>query len=239
MQIEVIDMKNTFSKNAHLAGPKTWQLGFVCALLLMMTGCGKDSDDGDLRNTVELPVDTELNLYCVDVGIADETCILDDPDNPYARSAIITEDEELIFEILDPAAPGPKARFYLWGTAQATSPRGLYQWFTAVNLHALFSVSGSEIIREQAKRAYRSLFDNYFGSVWFLKVVTPSGDIKFPQNLTDNTGLLLVEPTDPGILGPAQGLVPLYASDILARQDLGEWGYNYDIDNNTVKKNDE
>lgn len=232
-------MKNTFRKNAHQAGSKPWQLGVVCVLLLMTAGCGKDSSDGEERNTVELPVDTELNLYCVDVGIAGETCILDDPENPYARSPIITDDEELLFEVLDPAAPGPKARFYLWGTAQAISPRGLYQWFTAVNLHAVFSISGSELIREQAKRAYRSLFDNYFGSVWFLKVVTPGGEIIFPVNLTDNTGLLLVEPLDPGILGPAQGLAPLYPSDILARQDLGEWGYNYDIDNNTVQINDQ
>lgn len=232
-------MINRFRKNAHLAGSKAWQLGVACTLILILGGCGKSSSDGDERNTVELPLDTELNLYCIDVGIFNETCILDDPENPYARSSIITDDEELLFEILDPAAPGPKARFYLWGTAQARSPRGVYQWFTAVNLHAVFSITGSELIREQAKRAYRSLFDNYFGSVWFLKVVTPGGEIVFPVNLTDNTGLLLVEPTDPDILGPAQGLAPLYASDILARQDLGDWGYNYDIENNTVQINDE
>ncbi len=220
-------MKNTVNKHAHTASVKIWQLIIASFLATALIGCGEvDKDDGDLNNAVELPTDTALNLYCEDVGIAGETCILDDPDNPYARTPFnITQ----LFEELDVDAPGPKARFYLWGTAQARSPQGVYQFFTAVNLHYLYGETGSEIIREQAKKAYRSLLDNYFDSAWFLKVVTPEGDILFPAKLKDAVGINLFDPADPDAL--KAGLVPLYDTQLLVLQDLGEWGYEWDIDN--------
>lgn len=225
-------MKNTFRKNAHLAGSKPWQLAVVCALLLVVAGCGKDSDDGDVVNTIALPLDDELRLYCPDVGLAAESCVLDDPENPYANSPF---DDDLAFELSD-AAPSEKAKFYLWATAQARQPQGKYQFFVANALHNIFASSGSDIVKEQAQRAYRALLDNYFASVWFLKVPSPGGDILFPVNLSNATGIILVDPADPDVL--IAGLVPLYGSDALARQAMGEWGYTYDtLTKQTIKNN--
>ena len=223
-------MKYALKKYAPNVKSGAWWSILLVGCLVFITACGEvDENDGTVINSVPLPTDTALNLYCADVGIAGETCVLDDPDNPYARTPF---DITQLFEELDVDAPGPKARFYLWATAQARSPQGVYQYFTAVNLHRLFGENGSELIREQAKRAYRSLLDNYFDSAWFLKVETPQGDILFPEKLKDAVGINIYDPADPDAL--QAGLVPLYGSQLLALQDLGEWGYAYDIENKIV-----
>ncbi len=225
-------MKNTVNKHAHTASRKNWKLFFLPLFAVALIGCGEvDEDDGDDITSVALPTDTSLELYCENVGVGAENCILDDPDNPYARTPFnLTQ----LFEELDVDAPGPKARFYLWGTAQARSPQGVFQFFTAVNLHYLYGATGSELIREQTLKAYRSLLDNYFDSAWFLKVVTPDGEILFPRKLKDATGLNLYDPTDPDVL--KTGLVPLFATTLLAEQEIGEWGYAYDSVNKTMEK---
>ncbi|MDJ0832110.1 MAG: hypothetical protein QNJ69_01220 [Gammaproteobacteria bacterium] len=224
-------MKNTVNTNAHKANIKSWKYFFLPLMLVGVVGCGEvDEDDGDIISTVPLPTDTSLNLYCENVGVGAESCILDDPANPYARTPFTLEQ---LFEELDEDAPGPKARFYLWGTAQARSPQGVYQFFTALNLHYLYGASGSELIREQTLKAYRALLDNYFDSAWFLKVETPDGDILFPRKLKDAVGLNIFDPTDPDVL--ETGLVPLFATTLLAEQAIGEWGYAFNIDNKIME----
>ena len=213
-------MKNTVNTNAHTANIVPWKLILLPMLLITLAGCAEvDEDDGDVVNVTPIPTDEVLKLFCEDAGIAFETCILDDPDNPYARSPF---DEVQLFEELDIDAPGPKARFYLWGTAQARGPRGLYQYKTALHLHYLYTDSGSELAREQAIRAYRAVLDYFFDSGWFLKDNT--GLIKYPINLRDRVGVNLVLPAN----SPDAGLDPLFGSNLLARQALGEWGYAFD-----------
>lgn len=226
-------MKKLFEQRAQNTKLNFLKATVLCISMVLVTSCGEvDKGDGTVTNTQPLPTDTQLNLYCVDAGIANETCILDDPANPYAGSPF---DIEALFEELDPAAPGPKARFYLWGTAQARQPQGVYQYFTALHLHYLFGESGSELVREQAKRAYRSLLDNYFDSVWFLKEVTPGGDILYPRKLNKLVGINLVDPNNVDALH--FGLVPLYADSLLAEQDIGEWGFTFDSDTRTMSVN--
>lgn len=132
------------------------------ALLSALTGCGGGSG-GQVVNTIELPQSTYLNLYCPSVGIADEECILFDPENPYARAAITDATK---WDLAD-ASPSAKSDFYLWATALAKNPTGENQYYTALSLHKLFTQGGSELAREQAKKAYRSLLDNYFDSVTY------------------------------------------------------------------------
>ena len=63
----------------------------LMGLAAMITGgCNseRDADDGELTNFIKLPTDVVLNLYCENVGIADEACVLDDPENPYATTTI-------------------------------------------------------------------------------------------------------------------------------------------------------
>ena len=56
--------------------------------LFVLSGCDeRDSGDGEVINDIVLPTDVVLNLYCEDVGINEEKCVLDDPENPYALVA--------------------------------------------------------------------------------------------------------------------------------------------------------
>ncbi len=167
------------------------------------------------------------------MGIYISTCVLDDPNNPF-RTALIREfdvnnaDAETKFDLLNEIPPGPnyaKARVYFWSTALARRASGENQWFTARALHELFNVNGDPVIQEQALKAYRSVLDNFFGSVVFFECcanVNPSGNpvpFSIPLNelaaddifRTDATGFARLVPGDP----------------LLALSLLSEWGYSY------------
>lgn len=216
-----------------------------------LNGCKTpDADDGINITTIVLPTDTLLNLACIDVGINAETCILDDPENPYA-TATIRE-----FDVNDPEAEtkfaladqipvgrtGAKARFYLWATALARRPSGENQWYTARALHELWDAAEDPIIQEQALKAYRSVLDNFFGSVTFFECcanINPDGQpIPFSVPLnelvaddlyrTAATGWLRLVPGDP----------------LLTQSLLAEWGFTYqpatppNYDNGVLSVND-
>jgi hypothetical protein len=146
---------------------------------MITSGCGseRDAGDGQVFNAVALPTDAVLNLFCADVGIASETCVLDDPENPFASTTIIEFAGPDVpgnkFELADgiPAGPtGAKARFYFWATALAYRQSGENQYYTALALHEVFTANSNaveqdELIREHALRAYRSVLDNFFGGV--------------------------------------------------------------------------
>jgi hypothetical protein len=132
----------------------------------LLAACGgKDSDDGEFLGSVPLPTDSALKLYCPDAGIADEPCILDDPDNPYALTMVNNDNKFDLFNL----TPSAKAGFYLWATAQAMGPSGENQFYTAAALKAMWEESDSELARDQALRAYRSVLDNYYDSLTFLE----------------------------------------------------------------------
>lgn len=200
----------------------------LCGLLaLTVTGCGSpDDSDGTVISEIILPTDTLLNLACAEVGINSETCVLDDPENPFL-SVAITEfdvndpDAQNKFELNNalPAGPtGAKARFYLWATALARRPNGENQWYTARALHELFTASGDPIVQDQALKAYRSVLDNFFGSVTFFVCC---GDVAFPATLNELTADFLYRPEGYD-LAP---LIPGPSIEVLSL--LGEWGYTY------------
>ena len=140
---------------------------------LVLSACDEpDEDEGIVITGIELPTDTLLNLYCPDVGIGGETCVMQDPENPY-RTAVVLEFDpmnpdgptkfDLFIEI--PSGPtGAKARFYLWATALAARNDGFgageNQWYLAQALHELFTYNEDPIIQAHALRAYRSVLDN-------------------------------------------------------------------------------
>lgn len=153
--------------------------------MLMTGGCqGPDSDEGTVISEIPLSndaLDVALNLNCADVGIFPETCVLDDPENPFLEVAIVEFDEnneeafnkfELAGNIPDGPA-GAKTRFYFWATALARRPIGENQYYTAVALHEVYSAqtdifgAGDPIVQAQAIKAYRSMLDNFFSSVVF------------------------------------------------------------------------
>ena len=140
---------------------------------LVAAGCeSPDDSDGTLFNEIVLPTDTLLNLACAEVGVGFETCVLEDPENPYAfiptfEFNVNDPDGPSKFQLVEgiPAGPtGAKARFYLWATALAREPSGENQWYTAQALHELFNYNSDELIRNQALKAYQSVLRNFFGS---------------------------------------------------------------------------
>jgi len=192
-------------------------LGIALAAIIL-SACGEvNNNDGTVVNAVELPTDSALTLYCEDAGIAAEPCILDDPENPYAITPV---NDDTKFTLND-AAPSAKARYYLWATAQAMSPRGENQFYVAVALHEMFSESGSELARTQALRAYRSVLDNYFNSVTFFKATWVGGnDIFYPYPVRKLVAQNMLSPSAP--------LAPLFNDPVEALAQFGQWGYTYD-----------
>lgn len=176
-------MRNLNRQKARPALFKGISILLMGLAAMISAGCGseRDANDGQLFNTVALPTDPVLSLFCADVGIADETCVLDDPENPFATTTIVEfinfENPGNKFEIADTipvGSTGAKARFYFWATALAYRQSGENQYYTALALHEVFNANSNaaeqdEIIREHALKAYRSVLDNFFGGVTVFK----------------------------------------------------------------------
>lgn len=212
--------------------------GAFIALLAAVSvgGCGSSSgDDGEIITEILLPTDLVVNLYCIDVGIAFEPCILDDPENPFrstptAEFNVNDPDAETKFALANeiPAGPtGAKARYYLWATALARFPSGENQWYTARALHELWDAAGDPIIQTQALRAYRSVLQNFFGSVTFFECCAgldpnnPNDPIPFSANLNELTAdnLYRTASTNWARLVPGDPLLTLAL--------ISDWGFTY------------
>jgi hypothetical protein len=179
-------MSNIYQRKAEPAMIKHLLLALLGAGTLFVAGCTseRDENDGQVFNTILLPTDVVLNLACENVGVHPETCVLEDPENPYAAVPISEFDpfnpedpfNKLVLDDSIPKGPtGAKARFYLWATALATRPSGENQYFTALALHELFDANSNaigdqgsvdELVRLQALKAYESTLFNFFGSAY-------------------------------------------------------------------------
>jgi hypothetical protein len=219
--------------------------------LIVLAGCSSPSGgDGKVISTIDLETDTLLDLNCENVGVFPEPCVLNDPENPF-RSATILEfnvnepDAETKFALADqiPAGPeGAKSRFYLWATALARFPSGENQWYTARALHELWDAAGDPIVQTQALKAYRSVLDNFFGSVTFFEccaVLDPNNQpvpFSVPLNELTADNLYRTESTN------FERLVP--GDPLLTQSLLAEWGYSYqpatapDFNNGVVSINE-
>lgn len=206
----------------------------ICGLIA--AGCDGSSDGGGNDITsIPLPTDTLLNLACENVGINSETCVLEDRENPYTTVVIREFDEnnpgaENKFALLDQipqGRTGAKARFYLWATALARFPSGENQYYTAWALHELWNYNEDPIVRDQALKAYRSVLDNFFGSVTFFS----SGDfglfpsVDYSVLLNELTAAQVSCSPDYASLLPPEQTDPFYGRALLA-----QWGYTYDYD---------
>ena len=244
-------MSNLNQDKAEPAMIKRVWLTILGAVTLFVAGCGggeRDENDGELFNSILLPTDVVLNLYCEDVGVFPEDCVLEDPENPYANTVIIEfnvndPDATNKFDLYDAIPSGPsgaKARFYLWATALARFPSGENQYYTALHLHELFDansnvLSTDELAREQALKAYRSVLDNFFGSVTIFECAEcgPISDGEFPQNavpLNERVAdhLYRTESTDYVTPIAPSGLLRLVSgSPVLVQELFVDWGYSY------------
>jgi hypothetical protein len=208
----------------------------LVAAVLIISGCNSPSSDEDtVINEITLPTDTVLNLNCAEVGIAFETCVLEDPENPFLMVAtaefnVNDPDAETKFELVNniPSGPtGAKARYYLWATALARFPSGENQWYTARALHELWDAAGDPIVQEQALKAYRSVLDNFFGSVTFFECCAgldpdnPTDPVAFSATLNELTADNLYRTASTGWAR----LVP--GDPLLMQALIAEWGFTY------------
>ena len=235
-------MRNLYWKEVHRGLLKWLFMMMLVPVVLVAMGCGSGDGDGQVINEVPLQTGTTLDLNCADEGIYLETCVLDDPRNPFATTTITEFDvndpeseQEDKFDLANAIPPGPEyaiSRFYFWATALARRSSGENQYFTAVALHELYTYGvaegfGSPNAQNQAIRAYRAVLDYYFGSVTFystcdfLNPSPPEPELFYSVIVSDMAGVNLVDP-DPnpndvtlcdGTVLPQNPLVTLFPSD--------------------------
>ena len=221
---------NRTSKGQSLKSSASSLMVVLVSTLLVACSEIEGGDVVDDRNQdppvgIDLPLDSQINLYCEDAGVFPDDCILDDPNNPYARANVSEANK---FEVAN-GAPSAKARFYLWATVLAKSPNGENQFFTALSLHNVYAESASPVIREQTKKAYRSVLDNFFDSATFFVVELSEGDAAVAVAIKDLVGRNLYQPTD-------SSLVSLYTDPLFALDDMSSWGFIYDETNEIVTR---
>ncbi len=233
-------MTKQYFEQSRAVGIKGALVALAGIAALVTAGCGDDTEnrDGELINAIVLPTDVVLDLACENVGVHPETCVLEDPANPFVNTPIIEFDPnnpggDNKFELFNSIPPGPtgaKARFYFWATALARRPSGENQFYTALALHELFDansnvLSKDEQTREQALKAYRSVLDNFFGSVTVFTCcpgASPDGEpVAFPVGLSELTADILYRTDATDFLRLVEG------EPILVLQLLLEWGYDY------------
>lgn len=236
----LINMKKLNRYMTQPAGVRQLFLVLLGTAALATAGCEgeRGSDDGIIINNIVLPTDVVLNLYCENVGIAGETCVLDDPENPFATTTILefnpnnpgAENKFTLFNSIPPGPNGAKARFYLWATALAQRASGENQFFTALALHELFdansnAISKDELARAQALKAYRSVLDNFFGSVTVFECcpgASPTGEpVAFAVPLNELTADNLYRTEATGFQRLVEG------DPILVLELFVDWGYTY------------
>mgnify|MGYP001818206624 FL=1 len=226
-------MTNITTHHSRPAVVRKIALLLVSITVLAVAACKQPgSDDGVVYEAIILPTDTLLNLACADAGIGFETCVLGDPENPYAGVAtpefdVNNPDAVTKLDLAGgiPAGPtGAKARFYLFATALARSPSGENQFFTAQALHELWSANSDPLIREQALRAFRSQLDNFYGSAFYFTccdAVSNDGEpLVLPLTLNEATADTLYR--NPTAFRRLVDGDPLNVIEL-----LGQWGYSY------------
>lgn len=214
-------MKNITIQYGQLAKSKAFHAIAASLVAVSLVGCGGDSgvDSGEVVNYVELPTDAFTSLYCPEIGVGEETCVLYDPVNPYVRASVTDVTK---WDLADDA-PSFKSKFYLWATALVRNPQGENQFYTADSLHNIYKEEGSTLAQEQAKKGYRAVLDNFYGSVTFTGPVNAQTENLLRDWVSDR----LVNPV---------GLPQLYDDQSLAIQALEDWGYSYDEATRMISK---
>jgi len=211
--------------------------------LVTLPGCGVD--DGQISNTITLPTDSHLTLYCDNVGVYPEKCILNDPANPYRLVAIETDftkkDSPNYVFTMSANAPSAKSRFYLWATALAKTPTGDHQFQVAAALHQLYTEGKSDTARRQAFKAYSTVLGNpdFRGSSTYWKADWLTGKPTYAVPVKDLTGMHLYDPRPDNLLTLYPNTITdpalsLSQSQYDGLQKLGDWRCAYDPNPNPL-----
>ena len=221
-------MKALINQYSQTAKSKAFSVFAVSIMTVTLAGCGgAASDNGQVVTQVEMPT-TLTSFYCPNEGVGEENCVLYNPANPYARTPInsMNPDTEIAYKWeLNNETQSNLSRFYLWATAHARDAQGENQFYAAQSLHVLFDQEGSVLAKEQAKKGYRSLLDNFFGSVTF----TGPANAQVSNLLRNWVADRLVNPA-------SANLPQLYDTQSEALQAIDDWGYLYDAATTTISK---
>ena len=195
--------------------------GLAILIVCLGTGLGCSGGGGTDKTKTKLDTSTTLeSLYCEDEGIYGDTCVLDDPDNPFADAHF--PDAQSYFELAE-GLPSAQSAFYLWATALARQPAPEFQYLVAESLHALYTEGQDPLVRDQAVRAYRSTLDNFFDGQFFFAADFLDGSPLIGLAIKDLVAENLANSFDRGL----RPLVEPFEENLGQAQALvGEWGYS-------------
>ena len=221
-------------------------IGLLLAVTLVnISGCG--SDGSYTSNGIALPTDTSLTLYCDNVGIDPEKCVLNDPANPYRSVAIETDPTKkdlpnYVFT-MSTNTPSAKSRFYLWATALAKTPTGDHQYQVANALHQLYTEGKSDTARKQAFKAYSTVLGNpnfrSSSTYWTTDWRPTSQQTTYAVPVKDLTGMNLYDPRPNNLLTLFPNTISdpalsLNQSQFDGLKKLGDWRSAYDPTPNPI-----
>ena len=210
-------MNKLLNKYSQLTVARVAYTSALSLLLVSLGGCGGTGyDNGVVTNYIETPTGPINTLYCPEVGVNDEPCIIFDPENPYQSISVNGTSKWVLDADINGSESTLVSRsrmnFYLWATALAAEPSGENQFYTANALQQNYALEGSLSARNQAKKAYRSFLDNFLDSITY----DETGTVEIP----------LINWVTPNLVNPgATGF--LYDNQAEAFADLDSWGYEY------------
>lgn len=157
------DLKKAYVKIKSLNMSKWIWRGTLTSLFLSLGGCV----EGPPYYYAEKIVDRSFTPLNEHVGIYPDISVLNDPQNPFKGHAIGTQTRWQI-----EADGDPVAGFYCWATLLASIPTGEHQFYTALNLKAIFELERTseedlEKVRSLAIRAFQTVLDEFPQSVTY------------------------------------------------------------------------
>ena len=134
----------------------------ITLLLLVVSACAAD---GVPFAPEVLP--TELHLDTADEGVHPDRSVLDDPDNPFATGEL---SDETVWRVQ--SSGGNVAAFYAWATANARGASGERQYYTALDLKAIYTQEQAvdddlDLTRDLAIRGFQAVLDYFPDAVTY------------------------------------------------------------------------
>jgi hypothetical protein len=158
-------------------------------LMLSLAGC---ADDGEPWSGESFAGMT-LSLHTYNEGVYPDQSVLNDPNNPFANGAIGQETIWLI-----QSKGGSVAAFYAWATALARGATGERQYYTALDLRAVYEQSKAVAedmpqVRELAIQGFQAVLDHFPKDVTYDATGTIAYDLATPcvKNIQEMGGKVL------------------------------------------------
>jgi hypothetical protein len=150
----------------------------ILVLALITTGCAAD---GDPWGGETIP--GALDLYSDDEGVHPDRSVLDDPANPFATGEL---SDETVWRVQ--SSGGNVAAFYAWATANARGASGERQYYTALDLKAIYEQEQAvdddlELTRDLAIRGFQAVLDYFPDAVTYDASGTVAYELATPSVL--------------------------------------------------------